>query len=152
MCNVLCLQRNENQNDPEAGFQRYTFQWRMLRSKKLMWKHMLVRIWRKRNILPFLVGLQSAMATLEIKMEFLRNFQIDLPESQGPTLLVHGLLLSVFTWWLVTQIFLLGYDFALGKYLVSLILNQFSVLTHFWGTSSHWGLFISSNHSKLGDF
>ena len=137
---------------PWGGVQRYTFQWRMLRSKKLMWKHMLVRIWRKRNILPFLVGLQSAMATLEIKMEFLRNFQIDLPEGQGSTLLVHGLLLSVFTWWLVTQIFLLGYDFAL----VFLILKQFSVLTHCfevplatgtylylqiplnWGTSNTW--------------
>ena len=83
---------------------------------------------------------------------FLRNFQIDLPEGQGPTLVVHGLLLPGFTCWLITQIFLLGYDFAL----VFLILNQFSVLSHFfevplatgtylylqiplnWGTSNTW--------------
>ena len=133
---------------PWGGVQRYTFQWRMLRSKKLMWKHMLVRIWRKRNILPFLVGLQSAMATLETNMEFLRNFQIDLPEGQGPTLLVHGLLL---------RFHLMAYysDFLIGLWLCSCLSDSQAVLcsyTLFWGTSSHWDLFIPSNPSKLGDF
>lgn len=133
---------------PWGGVQRYTFQWRMLRSKKLMWKHMLVRIWRKRNILPFLVGLQSAMATLEIKMEFLRNFQIDTWE---PRTNLTGAWPATFSFHLMACYS----DFLIGLWLCSCLSDSQAVLcsyTLFWGTSSHWDLFIPSNPSKLGDF
>jgi hypothetical protein len=41
---------------------------------------MLVRMWRKRNTPPLLVGLQAGTTTLEISLELLRKLDIVLPE------------------------------------------------------------------------
>lgn len=46
-------------------------------------------------------------------------------------------------------------DFLIGLWLCSCLSDSQAVLcsyTLFWGTSSHWDLFIPSNPSKLGDF
>ena len=134
---------------PWGGVQRYTFQWRMLRSKKLMWKHMLVRIWRKRNILPFLVGLQTAMTTMQINMEVPQKFPHRSTWRPCTNLTVE---------WSATFSFHLMAcysDFLIGLWLCSCLSDSQAVLcsyTLFWGTSSHWDLFIPSNPSKLGDF
>ena len=41
---------------------------RMAKIKKLRWQQMLVRMWRKRNTPPLLVGLQACTTTLEISL------------------------------------------------------------------------------------
>ena len=41
---------------------------------------MLLRMWRKRNTPPLLVGLQACITTLEISLGFLRKLDIVLPE------------------------------------------------------------------------
>jgi hypothetical protein len=48
---------------------------------------MLVRMWRKRNTPPLLVGLQTGTPTLEINWRFLRKLEIDLPEDPAIPLL-----------------------------------------------------------------
>jgi hypothetical protein len=48
---------------------------------------MLVRMWRKRNTPPFLVGLQAGTTTLEISWQFLRKLDIVLPEASAIPLL-----------------------------------------------------------------
>ena len=42
---------------------------RIAKIKKFRWQQMLVRMWRKRNTPPFLVGLQTYTTTLEINLE-----------------------------------------------------------------------------------
>jgi hypothetical protein len=41
---------------------------------------MLVRMWKKRNSPPLLMGLQACTTTLEIRLEVLRKLDIVLPE------------------------------------------------------------------------
>jgi hypothetical protein len=48
---------------------------------------MLVRMWRKRNIPPLLVGLQDGTTTLESVWRFLRKLEIELPENPAIPLL-----------------------------------------------------------------
>jgi hypothetical protein len=48
---------------------------------------MLVRMWRKRNTPPLLVGLQTGATTLESVWRFLRNLDIILPEEPAIPLL-----------------------------------------------------------------
>jgi len=48
---------------------------------------MLVRMWRKRNIPPFLVRLQTGTTTLEISLEVLRKLNTALPEDPATPLL-----------------------------------------------------------------
>ena len=139
---------------PWGGVQRYTFQWRMLRSKKLMWKHMLVRIWRKRNILPFLVGLQTAMTTMEINMEVPQKFPHR--STWSPCTNLTGEWPATFSFHLMAYYSDFLIYWAMTLLLVSIWSLWFSSSSLFsqifWGTSSHWDLFIPSNPSKLGDF
>jgi hypothetical protein len=65
MFKVLSDQRNANQNDPEIP--SYTNQ--NGSDQNLRLQHMLVRMWRKRNTSPLLVGLQTGTTTLEINLE-----------------------------------------------------------------------------------
>jgi hypothetical protein len=44
-------------------------------------QQMLVRIWRKRNTPPFLVGLKAGITVLKISWRFLRKLDIVLPEA-----------------------------------------------------------------------
>jgi hypothetical protein len=48
---------------------------------------MLVRMWRKRSIPPFLVGLQACTTTLETSLRFFRELDIVLPEDPAISLL-----------------------------------------------------------------
>jgi hypothetical protein len=48
---------------------------------------MLVRMWRKRNTLPLLVGLQTIQLLWNSIWSFLRNLEIDLPEDTALPLL-----------------------------------------------------------------
>ena len=48
---------------------------------------MLVRMWRKRNTPPLLVGLQACTTSLESVWQFLRKLDIVLPEDQAIPLL-----------------------------------------------------------------
>jgi hypothetical protein len=48
---------------------------------------MLVRMWRKKNTSPLLLGLQAGTTTLEISLEFLRKLDIVLPEDPAIPLL-----------------------------------------------------------------
>ena len=48
---------------------------------------MLVRMGRKRHLLPLLVGMQTGAATLENSMEVLQKIKIDLPYDPAMTLL-----------------------------------------------------------------
>ena len=48
---------------------------------------MLVRMWRKRNTPPLLVGLQACTTTLESVSKFLRKLDIVLPEDPAIPLL-----------------------------------------------------------------
>jgi hypothetical protein len=48
---------------------------------------MLVRMWRKRNTPPLLVGLQNGTTTLEINLEAPLKIGIDLPEDPDISLL-----------------------------------------------------------------
>jgi hypothetical protein len=50
---------------------------------------MLERMWRKRNTLPLLVGLQASTTILEISLQFLRKLDIVLPED--PTIPLLGI-------------------------------------------------------------
>jgi hypothetical protein len=65
MFKVNSDQRNANQNDPEIP--PYTNQNGY--DQNLQWQHMLVRMWRKRNTPPLLVGLQTGTTTLKIHLE-----------------------------------------------------------------------------------
>ena len=47
---------------------------------------MLARIWRERNTLPLLVGLQTGTTTLEISFTVLRKLNIVLPVPEIPCL------------------------------------------------------------------
>jgi hypothetical protein len=49
--------------------------------------NMLERMWRKRNTIPLLVGLQTGTTTLEINLVAPRNVKIDLSEEQAIPLL-----------------------------------------------------------------
>jgi hypothetical protein len=62
--NILSYQGNPNQNDPEIP--PHTSQ--NGSDQKLRWQQMLVRMWRKRNTPPLLVGLQTGTTTLEISL------------------------------------------------------------------------------------
>ena len=126
-----------------------------------MFKHM-VRIWRKRNILPFLVGLQTAMTTMEINMDVPQKFSDR--STWGPRINLTG------AWPATSSFHLMAYysDFliywAMTLLLVSiwsLILNQFSVLNTIfkvplatgaylylqiplnWGTFYTWGSWVT---------
>jgi hypothetical protein len=66
MFKVLSGQRNANQNDPEIGVNQ---------SEWLGPKHMLVSMWRKRNIPPLLVGLQTRTTTMEINLKVLQKIR-----------------------------------------------------------------------------
>jgi len=44
---------------------------------------MLVRMWRKRNTRPFLLGLQTGTRTLEISLNIPGKLEIPLPEHTG---------------------------------------------------------------------
>ena len=48
---------------------------------------MMLRMWRKRNTPPLLVGLQAGTTTLEIVCQFLRKLDIVLPEDPAKLLL-----------------------------------------------------------------
>jgi len=48
---------------------------------------MLARMWRKRNIPPLLVGLQTSTTVLEISLEVPRKLDIELPENPAIPLL-----------------------------------------------------------------
>ena len=61
----LVIMKNANKNDPKIL--PYTNQNGY--DQKLRWQHMLERMWKKRNIPPLLVGLQSGTTTLEINLE-----------------------------------------------------------------------------------
>jgi hypothetical protein len=50
---------------------------------------MLARIWRERNTLPLLVGLQAGTTTLEISFTVLRKLNIVLPVPEIPFLGVY---------------------------------------------------------------
>ena len=65
MFKVLSDQRNANQNDSKIP--SYTNQ--NGSDQNLRLQHMLVRMWRKRNTSPLLVGLQTGTTTLEINLE-----------------------------------------------------------------------------------
>jgi hypothetical protein len=62
---ILSDQRNANQNDPEIP--PYTN--KNVYNQNLRCQHMLVRMWRKRNTHPLLVGWQTGITTLEINLE-----------------------------------------------------------------------------------
>jgi hypothetical protein len=49
---------------------------------------MLVRMWRKKNIPPLLVGLQAGITSLEIR-QFLRKLDVVLPEVPAIPLLTY---------------------------------------------------------------
>jgi hypothetical protein len=49
---------------------------------------MLGRIWKKRNIPPLLVELQTGTTTLEIILGFFKKLEIDLPEEPAIPILV----------------------------------------------------------------
>jgi hypothetical protein len=50
---------------------------------------MLVKMWRKRNVPPLLVGFQAGITTLEISGQFIRKLDIVLPED--PTISLLGI-------------------------------------------------------------
>ena len=62
---------------------------------------MLVRMLEKRNKTSFLVGVQSALTTIEINLRFLRKLEIDLPKGQRLTFVAYAFLISCFTQWLI---------------------------------------------------
>ena len=114
----------------------------------------MVRIWRKRNILPFLVGLQTAMTTIEINMEVPQKFPHR--STWRPCTNLTG------EWRATYHFHLMVYysDFLIYWAMILLLVSIWSLwfsssslfLQIFWGTSIHWDLFIPSNPSKLGDF
>ena len=55
---------------------------------------MLARMWRKRNPLALLVGMQTCAATLENNMGFLKKLKIELP--YDPAIALLGYLLKVY--------------------------------------------------------
>jgi hypothetical protein len=59
----------------------------MAKLKNLRRQQMLVRMWRKENTPPLLVGLQAGKTTLEISLWFLRKLEIFLPEDPAIPLL-----------------------------------------------------------------
>jgi hypothetical protein len=64
MFSILNHQQNANQNNPEIP--PHTSQ--NGQDKKFRLQQMLVRMWRKRNTPPLLVGLQAFKTTLEINL------------------------------------------------------------------------------------
>jgi hypothetical protein len=76
MFNIPSHWRNANQNDceflPHSNWNSY--------DQKFKQQLMLERMWRKRNTLPLLVGLQSGKTTLESFWWFLRKSEIVLPK------------------------------------------------------------------------
>ena len=48
---------------------------------------MLERVWRKRNPLTLLVGMQTSTATMENSVEILKNLEIELPYDPAISLL-----------------------------------------------------------------
>ena len=101
MSKFLSDQENENQNNPEF----YLTPIRMLKIKNsgdsTCWHEC-----GERNILLFLVGLQTGTATLKINLEILIKLKIDLPEDLPlfgiyPMVLYHvrGALVSLCSYW-----------------------------------------------------
>ena len=76
MFSILNHQGNANQNNPEIPLHSSQNGY----DQKLRWQQMLVRMWRKRNTPPLLVGLQAGTTTLESVWCFLRKLDIVLPE------------------------------------------------------------------------
>ena len=136
------------QNETEVAVQQYTFQWKMLRSETHVKAYVGENL-KKENHSSISGGTAKCYGNSGNQNGVPQKFSDR--STWEPRTNLTGAWPATFSFHLMACYS----DFLIGLWLCSCLSDSQAVLcsyTLFWGTSSHWDLFIPSNPSKLGDF